>query len=100
MSGAGSVLAMITSLKNNKRKRETFFKGVQAAKHKKHALYHKNISEEQLNIIKVKIQKDFLKERRKFTIIYIIITIVILIGITLLILFLNNNVNLNSFDTL
>ena len=99
MIGAGSVQAMITSLKNNKRKRETIFKGIEAAKHNKHGLYHKNISEEELLKIKAKIHKDFIRERRKLTIIYILISIVILIGVTFLILFLNDNVDLNRFYT-
>ena len=83
MSFGGSVLAMITSLKNNARKKKPAFKSWKEDKHifhfRKRPLVYKQVSKVELNKIKQEIQLKAQKDRRKQRILLVVISVPILV---------------------
>lgn len=98
-NGAGSIQAMITSLKNNKRERKKIklFNGLVPAKHKKTKLYHKKISEKKLKQIIAKIDRDAAKDNQRQIIRLIIIFSVMILLLYFLIKYINSSANFARF---
>jgi len=100
MSSAGSVLAMIQSLRNNKnllKTREKYFSGLNnriAKQYRHHSKQHKQMSNEQLEKLRAKL----IRESRTALIKKCLALTIALCLTVLIVLWLNNNVELEDFN--
>ena len=77
MGFGGSVSAMLSSLKNNKRERKSAFDKLKGHKQKNNKLYFdKKASKEELNQIRLKLKQENRKSFIKNTVIFIVILVV------------------------
>lgn len=100
MSSAGSVLAMIQSLRNNRnlvKKRDKLFTGLNkriAGKYRHHTQNNKQMSEDELNALRQRL----IRENRSMLLKRISVLVFIIVSLTIFFLWLNDAVDLDVIN--